>query len=33
LGVTLALNLLIVWYLARQLRAAIARHQAQDPSR
>jgi uncharacterized membrane protein (DUF2068 family) len=32
LGVTLALNLLIVWYLARQLRTAIAQHQAQDPS-
>lgn len=32
LGATLALNLLIVWYLARQLRSAIARQHAQDPS-
>ena len=32
LGVTLALNLLIVWYLARQLRNALAQHRAQDPS-
>jgi uncharacterized membrane protein (DUF2068 family) len=32
LAVTLALNLLIVWYLARQLRTAIARQHAQDPS-
>jgi uncharacterized membrane protein (DUF2068 family) len=32
LGVTLALNLLIVWYLARQLRIALARHQALDAS-
>jgi uncharacterized membrane protein (DUF2068 family) len=32
LAITLALNLLIVWYLVRQLRAAIARHPALDPS-
>jgi uncharacterized membrane protein (DUF2068 family) len=32
LGVTLALNLLIVWYLARQLRRALAQQQRQDPS-
>ena len=30
LGVTLALNLLIVWYLARQLRRALAQQQRQD---
>ena len=32
LGATLVLNLLIVWYLARLLRNALAQHQAQDPS-
>jgi uncharacterized membrane protein (DUF2068 family) len=31
IGVTLALNLLIVWYLARLLRATLAQHR-QDPS-
>jgi uncharacterized membrane protein (DUF2068 family) len=32
LGVTLALNLLIVWYLARQLRRDVALHHPQDSS-
>jgi uncharacterized membrane protein (DUF2068 family) len=32
IAVTLALNLVIVWYLARLLRATLARHQPPDPS-
>jgi uncharacterized membrane protein (DUF2068 family) len=32
IGVTLVLNLMIVWYLARLLRATTAQHHQQDPS-
>jgi uncharacterized membrane protein (DUF2068 family) len=32
IGLTLLLNLLIVWYLARLLRTTVAQHQQPDPS-